>query len=203
MKHRPMVIVVASLLGGLSHLSVAQQASGHTTQTTMETSPGKGTITKTHKIVATVESIDAAKRHVTLKGPKGNLLPLTVGPDVRNLEQVKVGDRVVVRYAEALSLTLMKDGKELRSSTEASTGARAKAGERPGGVVAEEVKVTADVIGVNRKTHMVTLRGPNEVVDLHVVDPQQLKLIKVGDQVDAVYAQALALSVEPVAASKK
>ena len=203
MKHRPMVIVVASLLGGLSHLSVAQQASGHTTQTTMETSPGKGTITQTHKIVATVESIDAAKRHVTLKGPKGNLLPLTVGPDVRNLEQVKVGDRVVVRYAEALSLTLMKDGKELRSSTEASTGARAKAGERPGGVVAEEVKVTADVIGVNRKTHMVTLRGPNEVVDLHVVDPQQLKLIKVGDQVDAVYAQALALSVEPVAASKK
>jgi len=203
MKHRSMVIVVASLLGGLSHLSVAQQASGHTTQTTMETSPGKGTITQTHKIVATVESIDAAKRHVTLKGPKGNLLPLTVGPDVRNLEQVKVGDRVVVRYAEALSLTLMKDGKELRSSTEASTGARAKAGERPGGVVAEEVKVTADVIGVNRKTHMVTLRGPNEVVDLHVVDPQQLKLIKVGDQVDAVYAQALALSVEPVAASKK
>jgi hypothetical protein len=198
-----MVIVVASLLGGLSHLSVAQQASGHTTQTTMEASPGKGTITQTHKIVATVESIDAAKRHVTLKGPKGNLLPLTVGPDVRNLEQVKVGDRVVVRYAEALSLTLMKDGKELRSSTEASTGARAKAGERPGGVVAEEVKVTADVIGVNRKTHMVTLRGPNEVVDLHVVDPQQLKLIKVGDQVDAVYAQALALSVEPVAASKK
>jgi len=203
MKHRSMVIVVASLLGGLSHLSVAQQASGHTTQTTMEASPGKGTITQTHKIVATVESIDAAKRHVTLKGPKGNLLPLTVGPDVRNLEQVKVGDRVVVRYAEALSLTLMKDGKELRSSTEASTGARAKAGERPGGVVAEEVKVTADVIGVNRKTHMVTLRGPNEVVDLHVVDPQQLKLIKVGDQVDAVYAQALALSVEPVAASKK
>ncbi len=203
MKHRPMVIVVASLLGGLSHLSVAQQASGHTTQTTMEASPGKGTITQTHKIVATVESIDAAKRHVTLKGPKGNVLPLTVGPDVRNLEQVKVGDRVVVRYAEALSLTLMKDGKELRSSTEASTGARAKAGERPGGVVAEEVKVTADVIGVNRKTHMVTLRGPNEVVDLHVVDPQQLKLIKVGDQVDAVYAQALALSVEPVAASKK
>ena len=130
-------------------------------------------------------------------------MPLTVGPDVRNLEQVKVGDRVVVRYAEALSLTLMKDGKELRSSTEASTGARAKAGERPGGVVAEEVKVTADVIGVNRKTHMVTLRGPNEIVDLHVVDPQQLKLIKVGDQVDAVYAQALALSVEPVAASKK
>ena len=197
------VIVVASLLGGLGNLSVAQPASGHTTHTTTETSPGKGMITQTHKIVATVESIDAAKRHVTLKGPKGNVLPLTVGPDVRNLEQVKVGDKVVVRYAEALSLTLKKDGKELRSSTEASTGARAKAGERPGGVVAEEVKVTADVIGVNRKTHMVTLRGPNEVVDLHVVDPQQLKLIKVGDQVEAAYAQALALSVEPVAASKK
>jgi Zn-dependent alcohol dehydrogenase len=38
---------------------------------------------------------------VTLKGPKGKVVTLTAGPDVRNLEQVKVGDHVVVGYLEA------------------------------------------------------------------------------------------------------
>jgi Cu/Ag efflux protein CusF len=130
------------------------------------------------------------------------VVPLTVGPDVRNLEQVKVGDRVAVRYLEALTLTLKKDGKALPSSTKASDAARAKPGERPGGVVAEQVTVTADVTAVDAKTGIVTLKGPKQVVDLHVADPEQLKLIKVGDQIEAVYTQALALSVEPAAAKK-
>jgi hypothetical protein len=97
---------------------------------------------------------------VTLKGPKGNVVPLTVGPEVRNLAQVKVGDQVRVRYAEALSLTLKKDGKELRTAKEASEAMRAPAGARPGAAVGEQVTVIADVIAINAKTHEVTLRGP-------------------------------------------
>jgi len=38
---------------------------------------------------------------------------------------------------------------------------------------------------------------------LHVRDPEQLKLIKVGDQIQAVYTQALAIGVTKAAASKK
>ena len=114
-----------------------------------------------------------------------------------NLEQLKVGDRVVVRYLQALSLDLKKDGKEVRSRIDTTDGARAAAGGRPGGVAAQQVEVTADVIAVNSKTQIVRLRGPEQVVDLRVRDPEQLKLIKVGDQIQAVYAQALALSVEP------
>jgi hypothetical protein len=33
-------------------------------------------------------------------------------------------------------------------------------------------------------------------------DPEQLKLVKVGDQVDATYTEALAISVEPATAKK-
>ena len=44
---------------------------------------------------------------------------------------------------------------------------------------------------------MVTLRGPKQVVDLKVQDPEQFKLIKVGDQIQAVYTEAVALVVEP------
>lgn len=110
---------------------------------------------------------------------------------------------MIVRYQQALSLELKKNGKELRSRVDSADGARTAVGERPGGVAARQVEVTADVIAVNARTQLVTLRGPERVVDLKVRDPEQLKLIKVGDQIHAVYAQALALSVEPVAKQKK
>jgi Cu/Ag efflux protein CusF len=202
--NKPIPTLVASLLLCVFALPISAQKQSNDSSTAItETAPGKGTIAETRTVVATVEQVDAAKRQVTLKGPRGRVFPLTLGPDVRNLDQVKVGDRVVVQYVEALSLTLKKGGKELRSSTQVSDAVRAPAGDRPGGAVGEQITVTADVVGVNAKTHMVRLRGPERTVELYIRDPAQLKLIKVGDQVDAVYTQAVALSVEPAPAAKK
>jgi len=188
-------LILVALLGAFALPAAAQPAVD--SKAVVTTSPGQGSVVQKRQIVATVEAVDAAKREITLKGPSGKVVPLSVTPDVRNLEQVKVGDRLTVTYLEALSLTLMKGGKELRAANTKSDGVRAAAGERPGGAVAEQVKVTADVTAVNRKTHMVTLRGPKQEVDLYVADPAQLKLIKVGDQVEAVYQQAVAVGVEP------
>jgi hypothetical protein len=65
-------------------------------------------------------------------------------------------------------------------------------------MVGREVTVTADVVAVNTKTKTVTLRGPKgRTVDVHVGDPQQLKSVRRGDQVQAVYTEALAVSVTP------
>ena len=72
----------------------------------MASAPGKATIAQTVAVTATVEAIDEASRQVTLKGPRGNSVTMTVDPQARNLAQVKVGDLVVARYYEALSLTL-------------------------------------------------------------------------------------------------
>ena len=168
----------------------------------IQSSPGQAKVTQVVEAVATVTALDAAKREVTLRDAKGREFPLVVGPEVRNLQQVKVGDKVVVQYAEALSLKLMKNGKELRGAKESSDAALSPAGARPAAVAAQEVQVTADVIAVNAGTRMVTLRGPKQTVEMRVNDPEQLKLIKVGDQINAVYQQALALSVQPAPAGK-
>jgi hypothetical protein len=40
---------------------------------------------------------------VTFKSPKGDVRTLPVGPQVKNFDQIKVGDMVVVRYFEALT----------------------------------------------------------------------------------------------------
>jgi len=196
------ILLVATMLSVFSLSSIAQQPNADTTVVT-EKAPGKAKIARATTLIGTVEAIDVQQRVVTLKGSKGNLLVAGVHPDVRDLDQVKVGDRVAVRYAEALTLTLKKDGKELRSSSVTNDSASAPAGQRPAGVAAEQILITADVTAVNTKTQTVTLRGPKQTVDLLVPDPAQLKLIKVGDQIQAEYLQAVALSIDPAPTSKK
>jgi hypothetical protein len=44
----------------------------------------------------------------------------------------------------------------------------------------------------------VSLRGPkSHIVDLHVPTPSQFSNIKVGDHVEVVYAEAMAVKVDP------
>ena len=200
MKQHALIVLVASALAGLAGAVQAQPAAG--TLTIKGTGPGKAAAARTSKIVASVEAIDVQKRQIDLKGPRGNVVAFAVDPAVRNLEQVKVGDQVSVAFVEALSLELKKDGKELRSRTDTSAAAKAPAGAKPAGVVAEQIKVVADVAAVDTKTQIVTLRGPQRTVELYVADAEQVKLIKIGDQVEATYTQALAIAVEPVPAKK-
>jgi ribosomal protein L6P/L9E len=192
-----LIILGAALFGAATLPALAQTKPAANAVVTAASAPGQATVTSLVTVSARVEAIDKTTRQVTLKGPKGNLNTVTAGPDVRNFDQVKVGDMVTVGYLEALTLTLKKDGKELRSTTETPVAARAAAGERPAGVVANQTEVTANVIAVDAKTQTVTLKGPKQTVELKVPDAGQFKLIKVGDQIQAVYTEAIALSVEP------
>jgi Cu/Ag efflux protein CusF len=189
-----LAVFAASAAGPVAAQQPDAKAAGVTV-----TSPGKGTTVNTVKITASVEAVDYANRTVTLKGPRGNVVTLEVGPEVRNFDQVKAGDSVVVRYVEALSLELKKGGTGVTERVESEGSARAQPGERPAAGAAREVRVLANVIAVNRKKHTVTLRGPKQTVELKVRDPKQLKLVKVGDQVEATYTEAIAISVEPAA----
>jgi hypothetical protein len=62
------------------------------------------------------------------------------------------------------------------------------------------VSVVANVVALKTRTQIVTLRGVDHTVDLRIPDESQFKLIKVGDQVRATYTDAVAISMQPVAA---
>jgi len=167
------------------------------------TAPGKGSVTEAVRVSATVVGIDKAGRTVDLKGPKGRVVTLAVGDEVRNFDQVQLGDQVVVRYVRALSLELKKSGSAIMEKSEKADAVRAQPGARPGAAGARQVKVIANVVAVNAKTKTVTLKGPKgNMVDLHLEDPKQLALVKKGDQVEAIYTEAVAISVEAAPKSK-
>jgi Cu/Ag efflux protein CusF len=162
--------------------------------------PGKVAMAQTVKATATITAIDAATRAVTLKGPKGNEIVVTAGPEVKNFAQMKVGDQVTVEYVESLALELKKGGGAPVAATAKEGAAAAKPGERPGVVGGRQLTIVADVIDLDAATQVVTLKGPQRTVELKVRDPEQFKLIKKGDQVQATYTEAMAIAVTPAAA---
>ncbi len=155
------------------------------------------------RVSATVMAIDVPNRIVTLKGSDGEVSKLRVGPEVKNLAQVKVGDVVTSEYTMAVALELKKGGSGITSSTEQAASGAAKAGQKPAGVVTNTTVIVANVTKVDTAKKIVTIKGPSgESVTMAVKDPAVLGQIKVGDQVEAAFTEALMISVSAPAAKK-
>jgi ribosomal protein L6P/L9E len=161
--------------------------------------PGMAGVAQTAEVSAKITAVNAATREITLKGPKGNEVTVVAGPEVKNFAQLKVGDNVTAQYVESLVLELKKGGGKPVERTEKAGGVTAKPGEAPGAAAGREITVVGDVINVDAATKIVTVRGPKRTVELNVQDPEQLKLISKGDQIQATYTEAAAISVTPAA----
>ena len=164
----------------------------------LTTGPGKVGLSQTVKMTATVVSIDLASRDLLLIDSQGKMHKVNVSDQARNLDQVKVGDKVTAEYTEAISLQLKKRGAADGPPASAETAMiRSPKGMKPGGAVGRKVTAFATVVAVNSTKQFVTLRGPlgNEY-DLEVPDPAQLKAVTKGDEVEVVYTEALAVSVQ-------
>jgi Cu/Ag efflux protein CusF len=187
--------LLAAAVGVAPVPTQAQEAA--TATASAASAPGKATFTETVKAQAVVSSLDTAGRVITLKSADGKTHDMIAGPEVKNFDQLKVGDKVNVQYVRALSLELKKLGAPGATPGAAASSSTAPAGSKPGGAAQAQVTVVTEVIAVDAKAKVVTLRGPKgNMLDLQVKDPQQLKQIKVGDKVEAVYSEALAVSVE-------
>lgn len=173
----------------------AQQAPVGAQMTT--NAPGKVSVTEGVKASALVTAIDKATRTITLKGPEGRSFDVVAGDAVKNFAQIKVNDEVVVEYVRALTLEVKKGGGP-RERVDSADAVRAKPGEKPGVAVGRQVMIIADVIDVNPKEKTITVKGPKgNIVELEVRNPDHFKVVKKGDQIEANYVEAVALSVEP------
>jgi len=151
-------------------------------------------------VTATVEKIDLGQRLVTLRGPKGTSVPIHVDERVKNLAQVRVGDQVVATYYESIAYEVKKPGQAAPGVSAAGGVAAAPPGQKPAGLAARAVTVTATIAAIDKDTPSVTLRRPDgELVAVKVRDPKKLERVAVGDLVEITYTEALAISVQPMA----
>jgi hypothetical protein len=187
------IAIAATLLTPLA------AAHAQTQRTAVAAGEGKLAAATLVEVKAKVEAIDLAARKVTLRDEDGTLETLLVSEEAKNLAQVKVGDMVSMKYYESLTLELNKVEGAKTQLTESTSEQRAELGQLPGGVKTHEVAVVAKVTAIDAAESVVTLTGPRgNSVELEV-PPEALAKVKVGDHVNAVYTQAVAVSVDRVA----
>ena len=157
----------------------------------IKTLPGE-TIT----VTATVTALDHASRRATLKTADGRELTTTVSPEVKRLDQIKVGDTITARYDETVILRLMKPGEAAVNS--ATGGVAAGAGAKPSATVTAQRSITATITAIDPAVPSITLVGPEKRTYTHkVADREALKQVKVGDRLDITFAATVLVSAEP------
>lgn len=196
----------ASLLAWLPP-ALAQKAQTEPMPKTTATLQSPVAVGSTSTITGQVTSINLARRVLTVQGEQGAVMELIVGPEVKNLAEVKLGDRVNVQYTEATALALIEnpghanDLGALRTKVETVATSRPD-GSKPGGGVAEHTTMIANVFEVNRERGTLTLRGTNgEPMMVQVPDRQTLQQIDRNDQVVMSFVEAAAVSIKPATAN--
>jgi Cu/Ag efflux protein CusF len=153
---------------------------------------------RAEQLTATVTAIDLATRKVTLKGAKGVEETIRAGDEVKNLDQVKVGDRVVVTFSQGLVLYMLAPGAKAAEPSAVVSGEAAAIGQKPAGDVKATVRGTVTIAAIDMKTRVVTLVGPQGRQFKVQAGPEvAIEKVKVGDKVNAEYTEAVAVAVTP------
>jgi hypothetical protein len=190
-------IMLAAVLTASQSLNLlAQDAAATSTDVPM------GRVAATHAILtAEVTAIDLDKRQVTLKGPQGNEVTVTVGDAVKRLDEVKVGDFVRVDYLVSMAAELRPPTPEEAAHPLVIMDAagRTSADSAPAGGVARQFKVVTTIEALDRRDETVTVKGPmGHYLTARVADPDNLTKVHIGDTIVIVYTEALAVSLDKV-----
>jgi ribosomal protein L35AE/L33A len=145
---------------------------------------------------ATVTAVNQETREVTLKGPHGKELAITVGEEVKHLPQVAVGDHVEVAYYESVNVEVLGPEQAEPGATAMSALETAEPGQKPAGAMATELSVVATIDAIDKDAETVTLKGPEgNTKTVKVRNPANLEKVAVGDQVMITLTRAVAVDV--------
>ena len=190
MKTFSMILVAVMLVAGLTPVASAQQKES----AAKGAKPG-GIVVEVVKLTGTVKAVDLQKKTVSIEGPGGKTATVNA-KNARNLDQVKVGDKVNVEFIEEMALFVRKADAP-PSATEAQMVELAPKGQKPGGLVIETIELTGNVESVDSKKRTIALKGAAGNIRTFKVDKavKNFSQIKKGDQVVLRFTEAIALSV--------
>ena len=144
----------------------------------------------------TVTKIDKKTRTIFFKNSEGES-KFVAGPEIKNFDQIKTGDRLSVTYEIAVAIELIKTKSDgIRSKVETSTEITSKPGEKPTRTISNTTTIIADIINVDRAKKLVSVKGPSgKVTVVTVKNPLLLADVNVGEQVRVIYFDAMAGSI--------
>ena len=162
----------------------------------VETAPGVLKVAEGVQFQGKFKSVDQKTRQVVIVGPNGNEFKTTLGNEVKNFNQIKVGDIVTLTHVEIFVADIKKPSKvEIRERVETEKAVTAKLGDKPATAIERQVAIVADVTAVDEKKGTLTVRGATRTLDIKVKDPKVLKGVKVGTQIEAMVTEIIAIEV--------
>jgi hypothetical protein len=154
-------------------------------------------ITVHGKIVA----VDTATKQVTLEGPGGKDITLTIN-NPYNLQSLKAGDRYVAQFTESVSIVGKGPSDTPPVATLTAGLWTANPGQTPGAVAARQAHLVVVVSAIDQADQRVTLTAPDgSTENIHVTNPDALQGVQIGDRIAITLTQSVAIALVPEAGS--
>ncbi|WP_455365961.1 hypothetical protein [Kaarinaea lacus] len=194
------IIAIAGCKKEEKAMQEAQPMAEETTATTetTEAATERPSISKESSVTleATVTAVNPETREVTLENAAGESVTVIAGEEVRNFDQIEVGDKLTVDYMEAVEIQVLGPEEAEVGAEGVAGAARAELGEKPGGAVVSETTVVVVIEAINKEAETVTVKGPAGNSKTVVVEnPANLEKVAVGDKVRITYTEGLAIEV--------
>ncbi len=146
---------------------------------------------------ATVTSLNLSTRQVGLETEDGHKFTIIAGPEVRNLAQIDLGDKVKAVYIQGVAARLAEPGA---SGTQMSAAAvRAPEGTKPAAMAGESVRTVVTIVSYDSKSKLVTFAGPDGLVRSVVVQKPEMQAfargLKAGDEVEVTFTETFAIGI--------
>ncbi len=144
----------------------------------------------------TVEAIEQSTRTITVKNDKGVYETIQAPPEMKRFSELKVGDKITARYYDNVVVRLKKPGE---AAVDVDSAALTRnQGAQAGATGALQRTITVTVTEKDPKTSSVTVKGPNGYTySRKAKDKKAFALLKVGDQLDMTWTEAVLISVDP------
>lgn len=154
--------------------------------------------TETLTRTLTVRDIDRDARRLTVTGD-GQRFVLRASEDVRNFDQIAVGDRVNIEYVESIALQMAAPGDP---GTAVAVGGAAVAaeGQKPGVAAGSAISGVVQFLNYDRVKQTVLFRTQSGDIFATSVAPELRSFAasrQAGDFVAVTYATGIAVGVTP------
>lgn len=153
------------------------------------------------EITATVEAVNHDDRSLVLRGEDNARTLVMAGPNVRNFDQIRAGDRIVVSYREAIAAEVKPKGKGIEGVKQATAKTRAPEGSQPAIGTGSLIATTVEVQAVDTSFDTVTFTRADGITrTVAVEDPKAQEFIRElrrGDEVQVTYTEAIAVNLRP------
>jgi hypothetical protein len=189
-----LISAIMALSLGINYRASAQEGSPATTPAQAKT---EGVVSATVVTVhGKIAKVNRAKKQVTLEVPGGQEVTLDV-QNPYNLNAAKVGLPFVARYYEVVTIRKKKPGESIPSASLKGGIATAKPGGVPGAVGELHVRLLVSVDAIDEANGTVTVKAADGTVEtVKARNPENLKRLKVGDQLVVGISRAIGISLE-------